>query len=139
MTERLCECGCGQSAPLSKRTVRRMGQRKGAPLRFIHGHGARDTRSPAERILARVTIDEPTGCWLWDRPGSRGYAFIHVGRKRQAHRVSYEAFIGPIPEGLTLDHLCRVPACVNPEHLEPVTLAENTRRAWRSRKEPCND
>lgn len=50
------------------------------------------------------------------------------GRRQPAHRVAYELFVGPIPEGLTLDHLCRVRHCVNPLHLEPVTRGENTRR-----------
>lgn len=47
----------------------------------------------------------------------------------RAHRFAYELVKGPIPEGLTLDHLCNVPLCVNPDHLEPVTLSENIRRA----------
>lgn len=60
-----------------------------------------------------------------------GYGFIWSkphGRSLQAHRVSWEIANGPIPEGLVIDHLCRNPSCVNPEHLEPVTVAENTRR-----------
>lgn len=52
-----------------------------------------------------------------------------------AHRHSYQSLVGSIPDGLHLDHLCRVPACVNPEHLEPVTLAENNRRAAAVKKE----
>lgn len=70
------------------------------------------------------------GCWEWT--GSRrpdGYGQIHVGGKnRRAHRVVYELMVGPIPEGLTIDHLCRNRACCRPDHLEPVTRAENTRR-----------
>lgn len=58
-----------------------------------------------------------------------GYACILVdGKKVSAHRVSYEAFIGPIPAGLDLDHLCRNRACINPYHLEPVTHRENVIR-----------
>jgi hypothetical protein len=49
-------------------------------------------------------------------------------RSRAAHRVSYETFVGPIPQGLQIDHLCRVRNCVNPQHLEPVTGVENVRR-----------
>lgn len=51
-----------------------------------------------------------------------------AGHHVQAYRFAYEHFVGPIPEGLELDHLCRNPGCVNPEHLEPVTHGENTRR-----------
>lgn len=74
------------------------------------------------------------GCWIWQLSLSRfGYARIIVregGRKRLvgAHRYAYEALIGPVPDGLQLDHLCRVRACVFPEHMEPVTAGENLRR-----------
>lgn len=76
------------------------------------------------------------GCWIWTAGvGNHGYGRL---RKRVgdntieilAHRYSYERFVGPIPDGLTIDHLCRVRRCVNPMHLEPVTRAENTLREW---------
>lgn len=82
----------------------------------------------------------PTECWLWhgymDRNGYGKYG------SRWAHRAVYEALVGPIPSGLTLDHLCRNPPCVNPHHLEPVTMAENGRRgmsgpAINARKTHC--
>lgn len=86
-----------------------------------------------EAIRARLEdayIPDPnSGCWLWTRSTRHGYGALTVGNKsRSAHRVSYEAHVGPIPEGLHIDHLCRVRCCVNPAHMEPVTLAENTRR-----------
>lgn len=70
------------------------------------------------------------GCWLWKGSiNAKGYArFWDGARLWQAHRWSYEHTIGPIPEGLQLDHLCRVRNCVNPAHLEPVTNRENTLR-----------
>jgi hypothetical protein len=78
-------------------------------------------------------VDKTDGCWLW--MGERdplGYGrFRWRGRKSTsvlAHRNAYEMVVGPIPEGLTIDHLCRNPACVNPAHLEPVTNEENVRR-----------
>lgn len=72
-------------------------------------------------------------CALWGKaPDAQGYGRrVGKGDSTLAHRVSYEATIGPIPAGLELDHLCRVRLCVNPRHLEPVTHAENMRRAAR--------
>jgi hypothetical protein len=85
-----------------------------------------------ERILQQVVAldDEQGGCWMWlGALNSKGYGRTKIaGRWIAAHRVSYEAFVGPIPAGLQMDHLCRVRACVNPGHLEPVTARENTIR-----------
>lgn len=69
------------------------------------------------------------GCWPWLGALASGYGSLSVrGTSRQAHRVGYELMVGPVPEGLQLDHLCRNRACCNPAHLEPVTLRENVRR-----------
>lgn len=75
----------------------------------------------------RVTED---GCWEWTNYLERnGYARIWVNRRNVgAHRWSYEHHVGPIPDGLVIDHLCRNPPCVNPDHLEPVTPRENVLR-----------
>lgn len=69
-------------------------------------------------------------CWLWTAArSSEGYGRIAVNRiSSYAHRVAYEMEVGPVPDGLQLDHLCRNRVCVNPAHLEPVTTGENTRR-----------
>ncbi len=81
-------------------------------------------------------IPEPnTGCWLWNGAlNLQGYGNLYVrGTNRQAHRVAYELYVGAIPPGLELDHLCRMPCCVNPSHLEPVTHQVNMRRGLPNR------
>ena len=74
------------------------------------------------------------GCWEWTgHCYGNGYAAItHDRHQMLAHRWSYEHFVGHIPDGLTIDHLCRNRRCVRPDHLEPVTSGENTRRAMRN-------
>lgn len=88
-------------------------------------------QSAADFIMERVAKD-PSGCWLWIGVIlGTGYGQTERGggKKYAAHRYSYETFVGPIPPGLTIDHLCGVRRCVNPEHMEPVTRAENVRRS----------
>lgn len=91
-----------------------------------------ETRMSAEeleRFEAKISYEPMSGCWLWTASTSRGYGNLQMrGRSRRAHQVSYEHHVGPIPNGLVLDHLCRQRCCVNPEHLEPVTSRENVLR-----------
>jgi hypothetical protein len=88
--------------------------------------------TPAEliRFESKVEPEPNTGCLLWAAGlTTDGYAAFSIGDKKlRAHRLSYEHFVGPIPVGLTLDHLCRVRSCVNPAHLEAVTKRTNTLR-----------
>lgn len=78
----------------------------------------------------RFIIDESTGCWNWALSlDDKGYGRTSDrGRSLKAHRVVYEEMRGPIPDGLVIDHLCNNPKCVNPDHLEPVTLQANSAR-----------
>lgn len=84
-----------------------------------------------ERFRAKVAEPDENGCMIWTAGKChRGYGnFTMNGRLVKAHRAAYELLVGPIPPGLQLDHTCRVKACVNPKHLEPVTGSENMRRA----------
>jgi hypothetical protein len=85
--------------------------------------------TPIERFLTRVEI-APNGCWEWKTPSSkRCYGTFHLKDKSiKAHRFSYQYFVGSIPEGLTLDHLCRNLSCVNPDHLELASKRTNILR-----------
>jgi len=88
-----------------------------------------------QRIMSK--INQARGCWEWQgRITYQGYGQISVGSRsdgtrsnRQAHVVTYEAFVGEVPLGKQLDHLCRNRRCVNPSHLEPVTARENVLRS----------
>ncbi len=93
------------------------------------GH-KRSAIPPKVRLLRFVEVS-PTGCWIWQGYlDSQGYGRFQMdGTSWPAHRASYTLHKGPIPDGLTLDHLCRVRACVDPDHLEPVTLRENQLRS----------
>lgn len=88
-----------------------------------------------DRFMRKVVVTDD--CWLWT--GARlpsGYGRIYSGERTEAgnpktlatHRVSYELFVAPIPEAMTIDHLCRNPQCVNPKHLEVVTMYDNLMR-----------
>lgn len=126
--------GCGKpSRKLRLCSTHYDQQWKGRPLTPI---GPNPRKAPvgtplAERLALHTQVDPETGCWLWTGSiNDKGYGLTNVnGKTVSAHRTTYQCHVGPVPAGLTLDHLCRVPRCVNPAHLEPVTQAENNRRA----------
>lgn len=97
--------------------------------------------TPLERFTTKYAVNNATGCWEWQGACAawNGYGLFRDGRVHKAHRFAYEHFVGPIPDGLELDHLCRVRRCVNPAHLEPVTHAENMARSSTALKTHCKN
>lgn len=127
-----CQCGCGGTTQPYTRTTAALGKVKGQPARFLPGH--KPQRPADERFWEKVRKEEGAGaCWLWTATKTQnGYGlFTTDGRTGPAHRFAYELLVGPIPDGMQLDHLCRVRECVNPDHLEPVTNDENIRRGMK--------
>jgi hypothetical protein len=128
---KLCECGCGRPAPISKVSHKRRGYVKGQPTRYIHGHHRTYRKAtPEERFWLRVLKSpDPGGCWLWQGGRTpKGYGSFSVrGITMRAHRYSYELHNGPKPADLHIRHSCDTPACVNPAHLLLGTPLDNVR------------
>lgn len=145
-------CNAAVTAAEGRRDSRPPEQRDGAedarhaPYRS-HGTSSRDAGrfvaecTEAERFWSKVDRPLRDGCWTWlGQTNQWGYGHFRrtlgpgLYRTVKAHRFAYELVVGPIPAGLTLDHLCGNQSCVRPGHLEPVTNAENLRRRHARRR-----
>lgn len=129
-----CHCGCGEKTEPCPYTARSIGWVRGEPKRYIHGHQSRKS-GPKYRAEDRGYT---TPCWIFTgHITKKGYGQMRLPgdstRMYPAHRVFYMQHKGPIPDGKQLDHLCRVRECVNPDHLEPVTNLENSRRGAKAK------
>lgn len=101
---------------------------------------------PAQVEKFWAKVEKREGCWRWKGLMSKdGYGVTTLNRRPyRAHRVAYTLMRGSIPTGLTIDHLCRNRACINPAHMEPVTMRENTLRGFgltaiHARKTHCSN
>jgi hypothetical protein len=121
-----CWCGCGNKTSVSSRTHRRYGWAEGEPMRYIQHHQWRNSNPQ----YVEEDRGYATPCWIWQwSKNDLGYGWAKVGSTSvPAHRLYYEREYGLVPSDLVMDHLCRVPSCVNPDHVEPVTQLENVRR-----------
>jgi hypothetical protein len=123
-----CHCGCGRQTRIIAKTWKARGEKKGEPRLYCNGH----FHSRRDRYEIRDCGYE-TPCWVWKgftnghptRPYGRS---SWAGHRTTAHRAFYERYVGAVPPGMDLDHLCRNTLCVNPEHLEPVSRSKNLRR-----------
>lgn len=91
----------------------------------------RKRKDPLDRLLTKFEIDFETGCWNWTAcitPAGYGQFWYEYRRNNFAHRAAWIELVGPIPEGMVIDHLCKNRRCCNPDHLEVVTMAENLLR-----------
>ena len=102
-----------------------------------------ETGTIEHRFFSKVEIRESSECWWWTAASNNeGYGLFWACRQVRAHRWAYERWIGPIQDGLQIDHLCRNTLCVRPSHLEAVTGRVNTLRgvgptAQNARKTKC--
>lgn len=136
----LCMCGCGNKTPISRQNSPRDGYIFGKPVRYVSRRHRR-YKSPVE-----YTVEDrgyKTACWVWQRSRTSSVEDLGYGiitdiddLQKPAYRVFYERKHGSVPDGLILDHLCRVRPCVNPDHLDPVTHQVNIQRGVHTKLSP---
>lgn len=128
-----CFCGCGEFSLLSSHTGKAEQRLRFFPNRFKRNHAVAQLTGKPEKYVSEDRGHD-TPCWVWQlKASTNGYGHITVGgRTKLAHRHYYEMHKGKIPAGLSIDHLCRVRECVNPDHLEAVPMHVNQRRGDRT-------
>jgi hypothetical protein len=132
----LCQCRCGGRTSIAKANNKKWGWIAGEPVRYLRGHN----RRKAVRYVA-VDAGFVTNCWIWKlAKTNQGYGLCSgpSGKTTCAHRLYYEDKWGQIPPGRQIDHLCRIPSCVNPDHLEAVTAKENIHRGSGTKVTPSD-
>lgn len=133
-----CLCECGQFTPIAQVNNARYGHVRGAPKRYIRGHGSRGTGVP---MLERCTYDEVTGCLVWQggvTPAGYGHT-SYLGKHDYVHRFVYEDQHGCIPSGMQVHHLCANRACQNAEHMQLVNSQEHGALSSGQRTRPNNN
>lgn len=136
-----CHCGCGFKTNIALKKNVNAGHVIGQPFKYIIGHQSR--RYTPEYTVKDCGFNTP--CWVWVRSlDSGGYGikrdrkiFGGKGKSRPAHILFWESVNGPTPAGKELHHKCEVRACVNPDHLEPVTRLEHRRLRNLEQKTHC--
>lgn len=134
----LCACGCGKETNRTQWNRADKGMRKGEHYKYRKGHQSKagyiipDGVDEIEYAFWKnVGPIDNSDCWIWigHKDGRSGYGSMRAGTDRiYAHRLAYQIYVGNIPKGKVIDHICRNIVCVNPAHLEVVTQRENTIR-----------